>query len=154
MRHFQSRCQTVRAQHVSDLEDLGAFWQVRKIDCYSLSSTFFFFFSSSCFLVCSSQHPQIKLWRCGIVKQARGLKDWKGILPLWIPVTQPGGAPTGCTGSDDGTVKVGVVCLCWGFLRWQMLHLPCLPTYAIPFSPQLCFIKHFPKQTLFKIHFR
>ena len=90
MRHSRRRCQTVRAQYVSDLEDLGAFWQVRKIDCYSSASLF----SSSCFLVCSSQRPQIRLWRCGIVKQARGWKDWRGILPLWIPATRPGGAPS------------------------------------------------------------
>ena len=156
VRHSSIRCQAVRAQHVSDLEDFGTFWQVGKIDCYSLSSLIFLFFLSY-LLVCSSQHPQIKLWRCGIVKQARGLKDWRGTLPLWIPVIRPGGVPS-LSALAVTTVQlrwVLSVCLCVeGFWGDIMGTLTCLPTCALPSSPQLCFIRHFPKQTLFKIRLK
>lgn len=122
MRHFQSRCQTVRAQHVSDLEDLGAFWQVRKIDCYSLSSLFFFFFLLlSSMLFSASTDKTVAVWDSETGERVKRLKGHTSFVNSCYPARR--GPQLVCTGSDDGTVKVGVVCLCWGFLRWQNVTL-------------------------------
>lgn len=89
----------------------GTFWQVEKIDGYSLSSLIFLFFlSPSSMLFSASTDKTVAVWDSETGERVKRLKGHTSFVNSCYPARR--GPQLVCTGSDDGTVKVGVVCLC------------------------------------------
>lgn len=99
---------TVRTQHVPDLEEYGTLWQVGTLDYYCLSSLRFCS-SSSSMLFSASTDKTVAVWDSETGERVKRLKGHTSFVNSCYPARR--GPQLVCTGSDDGTVKVGVVCV-------------------------------------------
>lgn len=104
-------------------------------------------------LFSASTDKTVAVWDSETGERVKRLKGHTSFVNSCYPARR--GPQLVCTGSDDGTVKVGVVCLyVVAGSEVPQCELTLLSIYGVAYCPQLCFSGHFPKQRSFCFYFK